>query len=190
VNALGRKLATELRKVVGRTVDVVEGLYQPPPLGGLRSMLFVAVDSFVDHGGLTLEGAHSAPMPTDAATRPGFYEERPGRITVSLACVSLSLPAVQELCEVAAPAGLAVLAGVQSIALGSTEDRTCTLEFRDMSASLRSVTFRTEPDKDRPFCLGSIVFHLEGFLRVELHGTRRAVRKTASRPARKGTRSR
>ncbi len=187
---LGKKLGTELRKVLGRTVEVVEGPYQPPPLGGLRSMLFVAVDSFVDHGGITQEGARSAPAPIPGGTVAGVREERPGRMTVTIACVSLSFPAVQELCATAAPAGLEVLAGVRSISLGSTEDRTCTLEFRDISASLHAVTFRTEPDKDRPFYLGSIVFHLDGFLHVELRGTMRVARRATRQPARKAKRSR
>jgi hypothetical protein len=128
--------------------------------------------SFTDQGGVTADGSRIARVPLSGKRRlQGYVEERPGRVSIAIECVALSYPAVQQLCAVAAPAGLAALASPTPLWLGSTADERCVLEFCDFSACLHSLVFSIEPDRDRPFCRGSIEFHLDGFLRTQLRRT-------------------
>lgn len=165
---LGTNVAGALRKAFGRELDIVHGPYTPLPLGGLRPTLFMAVTSFVDHGGVTADGARIGRTPMTDSNVPGYVEERPGRVAVIVDCVALAHASVQQTCTTAAPVALAALASLTSLSFGETQDGSCTLEFREFSVCLHSLAFRVEPDKDRPYARGTIEFHLDGFLRMQL----------------------
>ena len=180
------KLGTALRKTVGREVDIVQGPFVLPALGGLRPTMFVAIASFQDEGALTVGGARTVRWPIPGGKK-GYIEERPGRVAVSIDCMALSYAAVQKYCTAVAPAALAALEAVTSVSFGATPEKDCTLEFRDFSVSLHSLTFQVEPDEHRPFSRGTVVFHLDGFLRIQVQrGKMRDMSRAKKRVKEKG----
>jgi hypothetical protein len=186
VNTLLSTLDAAIRKAAGADADIIQGCYQPPALAGLRPTIFLSVSSFEDEGALTREGSRTAraPLGTEA---PGYLEHRPGRLLVHIDCVGPSHPAVLAQCAGLAPVALVALGALTAVSFGATAAKDCVLEFRDFSASLHGLVFRTEPDRDRPFSRGTIAIRLDGFLHARMERPKPRPPVRPERPVRPGT---
>jgi len=183
VKNLIAKLASALRKALGQDVDLIQGPFVQPALGGLRQIVFVAVSSFQDEGGIVDEGARTSRFPVSG--KSGYVEERPGRLNVRVDCIGLSYPSVVETCESIIPAALVALDAVASVPFGSTTKPDLSLVFTDFTVSLHSLSFGMEPDKDRPYSRATLMFELEGFIRAEFPGRKVRQLPTAKRKTKK-----
>ena len=172
MRTLASKVATSLRKTLGRKIDILDRPFTPLPLGGLRPTVFVAAVSFFDQSEIAADGVRVNRKPLNEGTIPGYVEERLGRVAVRIDCVALSNSAVQDLCLTIAPAAFLTLTSMTSLSLGEASNGLCALEFRHFSVSCHSLTFGVEADKDRPYSRGTLEFHLNGFLHVSLRSKR------------------
>ncbi|GJL56715.1 MAG: hypothetical protein NPIRA02_38470 [Nitrospirales bacterium] len=171
-------LEERLKRLLGKQVLFTRGPLVVSQFSGIRPEVYCYVSKLEDFGGVTTEGARIARRSVKGPTTfKGFEEERPGRMIVTVQCLSGSYDILQELLRVVSPAVLLGLELVPGFTLGSLPKDTVQLRFDELHACLASAELQAEHDGELSYFLGTLLFHVHGFIHVRVTERGGLVRK-------------
>ncbi len=178
-------LQEALAAVVPAGVTVQAGPPTAGPGTGARGEIFVHAARYEDWNGTTADGARTARRRVGAKGSGGFVEERPGRLIVEVACVAGALKQVQQLAALVGPLVLLALERMPAPLLAASKTPPVTLRFDDFRVALHRCATSIQVDDRVAVHHGSLTFHLDGFLHVQVKqnvAPPPAVRRPAARP--------
>lgn len=179
-------LEDRLKRVLGKQILLTRGPFVVPNFGGIRPEVYFHVSKLEDFGGVTADGARIARRSVKGpSTLKGFAEERPGRMILTVTCLSGSYDILQEVLRTVSPSVLLGLEQAPGFSLGSLPGDTVQLRFDEFNACLASADLRSENSEKFSYFLGSLIFHLNGFIHVHVTArgglTRKSKTKTIPR---------
>lgn len=162
-------LEDRLKRLLGKQILLTRGPFVAPKFGGIRPEVYFHVSKFEDFGGVTADGAFIARrLVKGTSTLKGFAEERPGRMIVTVTCLSGSYDILQEVLKTVSPSVLLGLEQVPGFSLGSLPGDAVQLRFDEFNACLSSADLRSESSEEFPYFRGTLIFHLNGFIHVRV----------------------
>ncbi len=162
-------LEERLKRLLGRQVPLTRGPLVVSKFSGIRPEVYIHASKLDDFGGVTAEGVAIARRSVKGpSTFRGFEEERPGRLIVKVMCLSGSYDILQELLQTISPSVLLSLELVPGFSLGSLQKDIAQLRFDEFNACLASAELNAENDGKQHYFLGTLVFHLNGFIHVRV----------------------
>ncbi|MEA3334300.1 MAG: hypothetical protein U9R25_00205 [Chloroflexota bacterium] len=166
---LAKQLRASLERVFGSAALVRLGPPQVDEIPDRRAVVFVIPIGYRDFGGVTADGARITRRPA-ALDSPaeGFAEERPGRLVVEIRCLAADYQQMHKLCSAIGVQVLRVLESTRTVTLSQAPDDAGYLRFADFQASLYEQAFSSEPLERRQPHSARLVFHLDGFLHVQM----------------------
>jgi len=162
------QLTGRLKRLLGRSVQVIAAPATAPVLGGMRPTVYVHASKFEDFGGITATGAHIARTRVSQPPFNGFAEKRPSRIIIHISCLAASYATVQKLCSSITPMVLLTLETLPEIPVGASKNNSVRLSYDDFTACLNAAEFKRQQEQDFAVFCGQLVFYLEGFLHLVL----------------------
>ncbi|GJL64360.1 MAG: hypothetical protein NPIRA04_30140 [Nitrospirales bacterium] len=162
-------LEDRLKRLLGKQVLLTRGPMVVSKFSGIRPEVYCHVSQLEDFGGVTAEGAMITRRPVKGPSSfKGFQEERPGRLIITVVCLSGSYDVLQELLETVSPTVLLGLELLPGFSLGSLPKDTVQLRFDEFHACLSSAEIKAERDGEQSYFLGTLIFHLDGFIHVRV----------------------
>ncbi|WP_447971150.1 hypothetical protein [Nitrospira sp. M1] len=171
-------LEDRLKRLLGKQILFTRGPLVVSQFSGIRPEVYCYVSKLEDFGGVTTEGAMIARrLVKGPTTFKGFEEERPGRMIVTVQCLSGSYDILQDVVRMVAPSVLLGLELVPGFSLGALPRDTVQLRFDELHACLASAELKAEHDEEQSYFLGTLIFHLNGFIHVRVTERGGLVRK-------------
>jgi hypothetical protein len=166
---LGDQLKIALERALGSTAHVFLGPPQKEEIPEQQAAVYVMPAGYQDLGGITLDGAQIGRRPlAGQVPAAGFAEERPGRVIVEVGCLVSDYRQLHELCSVIGVEALRSLESTRAVTLSEAPDDGGYLRFADFQASLHEERFICEPfEQEHPYW-ARLIFHLDGFLHVQV----------------------
>ena len=162
-------LEDRLKRLFGKKILLTRGPFVLSKFGGIRPEVYFHVSKLEDFGGITVDGAKiSRRSVKDRSSLKGFAEERPGRLIVTVTCLSGSYDILQEVLKTISPSVLLGLEQVTGFSLGSLQGDAVQLRFDDFQACLASAELDSETNEKFSYFRGTLVFHLNGFIHVRV----------------------
>jgi len=164
-----KNLEDRLKRLLGKQVLLTRGPLVVSQFSGIRPEVYCHVSKLEDFGGMTAEGARITRRSVKGpSTFAGFEEERPSRMIVTVMCLSGSYDILQELLQRVSPTVLLGLELLSGFTLGALPKDTVQLRFDEFHACLDSAELKAEHDGEQSYYLGTLIFHLNGFLHVRV----------------------
>ena len=162
------KLATFLRRVVGRSARVVLGFPNLPTdeKGFSKPHIYLRVNQFCDETTQVTGSVYASRRVITDGKLTGFREERPGHIPIHIEVISDDYVETQEIRQKLLGAGLVFLDTLQVLQLSDPKDGNVELLFRDIVPSLRDFSINGIDTCQQPLFCGHIHYELNGFLHV------------------------
>lgn len=162
------KLATAIRRIVGRSATVVLG---NPHLSSqnkrsTKPKIYLSFSQFCD---ATAEITGSVYVGRRLFTEPklqGFREERPGYISIHIEIMSDDYLETQQIRQKLLGAVLVFLDTLKVLQLSDPKDGNVELLFNDIAPSLKDFSISTMDNSKEVRYSGTIHYHLHGFLHV------------------------
>ena len=162
-------LEDRLKRVIGKQVLLTRGPLVVPKLGGIRPEVYFHVSKLEDFGGITVDGAKISRRSVKGPSNlKGFTEERPGRMIVTVTCLSGSYDILQEVLKTISPSVLLGLEQVPGFSLGPSQSDAVQLRFDDFQACLASAKLDSETNEKFSYFRGTLIFHLNGYIHVRV----------------------
>ncbi len=162
-------LEARLKRVLGKQILLTRGPFVVSKFGGIRPEVYFHVSKLEDFGGITVDGAKiSRRSVKGPSSLKGFAEERPGRIIVTVTCLSGSYDILQEVLKTISPSVLLGLEQVPGFSLGSVQGDAVQLRFDDFQACLASAELDSEANEKFSYFCGNLVFYLDGYIHVRV----------------------
>ncbi len=162
-------LEDRLKRLFGKKILLTRGPFVVSKFGGIRPEVYFHVSRLEDFGGMTVDGAKiSRRSVKGPSSLKGFAEERPGRLIVTVTCLSGSYDILQEVLKTISPSVLLGLEQVPGFSLGSLQGDAVQLRFDDFQACLASAELDSETNEKFSYFRGTLIFHLNGYIHVRV----------------------
>ncbi len=162
-------LEARLKRLFGKNILLTRGPFVVSKFGGIRPEVYFHVSKLEDFGGITVDGANiSRRSVKGPSTLKGFAEERPGRMIVTVTCLSGSYDILQEVLKTISPSVLLALEQVPGFSLGPSQSDAVQLRFDDFQACLASAELNSETTEKFSYFRGTLIFHLNGYIHVRV----------------------
>jgi hypothetical protein len=162
------KLATLIRRIVGRSARVVLGCPQlsSNEKGFSKPHIYLRFNQFCDATARITGSVYTGRRTITEGKLTGFREERPGHISIHIDVISDDYLEIQELRQKLLGAVLVFLSTLRVLQLSDPKDGNVELLFRDIVPSLRDFSITAINTCQEPLYCGQIHYELNGFLHV------------------------
>ena len=162
------KLATAIRRIVGRRARVVLGNPQrsADEKGFTKPYIYLRFNQFCDVTSQVTGSAYTGRRIINEGKLNGYREERPGHISIYLDVISDDYLETQELRQKLLGALLVFLDTLKVLQLSDPKGGNVELLFRDIAPNLRGFSINAINSCQEPLYCGKIHYELNGFLHV------------------------
>jgi hypothetical protein len=162
------KLATTIRRIVGRKATVVLGC---PHLltaekGFAKPQIYLRFNQFCDDTAVVTGSVYAGRRTITEGKLSGFREERPGHVSIHIDVISDDYLETQQLRQKLLGAVLVFLDTLRVLQLSDPKDGNVELSFRDIAPSLRDFSINAINTCQELLYCGQIQYELNGFLHV------------------------
>jgi hypothetical protein len=164
------KLATAIRRIVGRSAIVVLGYPQlSADKKGLSSpYIYLRVNQFCDATEEVTGNVYTGRRLIKEGKLTGVREERPGQISILIDVISNDYLETQEIRQKLVGAVLVYLDTLKVLQLSDPKDGNVQLLFRDIAPSLRDFSINAVNPCQEPLYCGHLHYELNGFLHINV----------------------
>lgn len=166
------KLATVIRRIVGRSARVVLGC---PHLGKdqkaySKPYIYLRLNQFCDTTAEISGSSHTQRRIAIEGKYTVNREERPGRISIQIDIISDDYVEAQELRQQLVGGVFEFLGSLRTMTLSDPKDPNLSMLFKDIVPSMQNFVLGAIPACHEPLYCGQIQFVLNGFLHLRAQG--------------------
>jgi hypothetical protein len=162
------KLATLIRRIVGRSARVVLGYPQLAidEKGFTKPHIYLRFNQFCDASAELTGSVYSGRRLITEGKLKGFREERTGHISIQINVINDDYLEAQEIRQKLLGSVLVFLETLKILQLSDPKDGNVELLFRDIVPSLQDFSIEAINSCQEPLYCGQIQYRLNGFLHV------------------------